>query len=514
MMTMERMTMTAKPTTDGEPSGETGGGLLLSARRRLGSVRVRLLLSYVALLAAAAVISVFAVRQVLLVRLDDRVQENLSQEVDEFQRLADEGLDPATGEPLQRNPKRLLRLFLQRNIPGEGEELVAIPARGNPRYRQSERAQEFVIDDRELIERWRGLETVERGGLDTPIGEASYVAVPVRRSGETVGTFVVANFVEGEREEVTEAVRIVAAVSAFVVLLGTAFAFLATSRVLNPVRELRDAALSVSESEMTRRIDVRGNDELAELAQTFNLMLDRLELAFSSQRNFLRDVGHELQTPITIVRGHLELLADPDADEADKTADLDLVTDEVDRMSRFVEDLSLLARAERPDFLRLETVRVGDLSEELAGKARNMADREWRLESSTRRTIVADRQRITQAVIALIDNAAKHTGPGDEITIGAAVEGDEARLWVADSGPGIEPGEVKTIFERFRRGRSGTAAYDGTGLGLAIAQAIAQAHGGRVDVTSAPGEGARFEIAIPVEQDPVAAGEQSRWERA
>ncbi len=483
--------------------GEGSGGLIESARRRLGSVRARLLLSYVALLVAAAVISVFVVRQVLLVRLDDRVQETLEQEVDEFQQLADEGLDPATGEPLERDPKRLLRIFLQRNIPGEGEELITIPPRGDPRYRQSERAQEHVIDDRTLIERWRDLEAVERGEIDTPIGEARYVAVPLRRSGDTVGTFIAANFVEGELEEVSEAVRIVAVVGGIVVLLGTALAFIATSRVLTPVRELRDAARSVSGSELTRRIDVRGNDELAELAETFNLMLDRLETAFASQRNFLRDVGHELQTPITIVRGHLELLADPNVDEADKTADLDLVTDEVDRMSRFVEDLSLLARAERPDFLRLETVRLRELGEELIGKARNMGDRTWTVEASSGRTVVADRQRITQAVMNLIDNAVKHTQPGDEIALGSAVDGDRARLWIADSGPGIEPDEAEAIFERFRRGRSGTAGYDGTGLGLAIAQAITRAHGGDMRVVSKAGDGARFEIVIPVEQDPI-----------
>jgi two-component system, OmpR family, sensor kinase len=512
MMAQTMRTTMAKPTTEG-PDAAASDGLLASSRRLLGSVRVRLLLSYVALLAVAAVISVFVVRQVLLVRLDDRVQDNLEQEIDEFQKLAEDGIDPATGEPLQDDPKRLFRRYLQRNIPGEGEELVTIPRRGRPHYRQSERAQGYVIDERALIERWRSLETVERGEIETPIGEARYVAVPVRQGDSTVGAFVVANFIQGELEEVAEAVRIVAAVSAFVVLLGTAIAFLATSRVLAPVRELRDAARSVSEAEMTQRIDVRGNDELAELAQTFNRMLDRLEEAFSSQRNFLRDVGHELRTPITIVRGHLELLADPDA-EADERADLDLVTDEVDRMSRFVEDLSLLARAQRPDFLRLETVRIGDLCEELVGKARNMAEREWTLESSSRRTVVADRQRVTQAVIGLIDNAVKHTALGDEIAIGGAVDGDEARLWVSDSGPGIDPDEMQTIFERFRRGRSGTAAYDGSGLGLAIAQAIAQAHGGRVEVASEPGEGARFTVVIPVDPEPIAHIERPYSERA
>jgi two-component system OmpR family sensor kinase len=303
---------------------------------------------------------------VLLVRLDDRVQDNLQQEVDEFQRLAEEGVDPETGEPLRKSPNRLFTLYLQRNIPGEGEELVTIPRHGQARYRYSERAQGYVIDEHELLRRWRNLDEVERDEIDTPIGEARYVAIPVKQGDRTVGSFVVANFVEGELEEVEEAVSIVAAVAGVVLLLGTALAFLATGRVLTPVRELRDAARSVSGADMTRRIEVSGSDELAELGQTFNRMLDRLELAFASQRGFLRDVGHELRTPITIVRGHIELLTEQDSIDAAHWRDvLGLVTDELDRIGRFVDDLSLLARSESPDFLRLETVRLDELSREL-----------------------------------------------------------------------------------------------------------------------------------------------------
>src|SRR5687767_4821786 len=169
-----RARATMSTTTDSQ-SAESTGGLISSSRRWLRGVRSRLLLSYVALLAVAALGSVFVVRQVLLVRLDDRVEQNLEQEVEEFQELAEVGIDPATGEPLQRDPKRLFRLYLQRNIPGEGEELVTIPRRGVPRYRQSERAQGYVIDERALIERWRNLDEVERGEIETPIGEARYV---------------------------------------------------------------------------------------------------------------------------------------------------------------------------------------------------------------------------------------------------------------------------------------------------------------------------------------------------
>jgi two-component system OmpR family sensor kinase len=485
-------------------------GFLASARRLLGSVRVRLLVSYVLLLGVAALVSVLVVRQVLLVRLDERVQDNLEQEVDEFERLATEGVDPATGVPLDRTPKRLFRLYLQRNVPGEGEELVTIPRRGTPRYRYSERAAGYLIDQEVLLNRWSRLDGVERGDLETPVGEARYVAVPVRLGGRTVGSFAVANFIEGELEEVEEAVRIVAAVAGIVVIVGSALAFLATGRVLAPVRELRDAARSVSGSELTKRIEVHGQDELAELAQTFNRMLDRLEHAFSSQREFVRDVGHELRTPITIVRGHLELLAEHgDADYAHYRGEvMELATDELDRMSRFVDDLSLLARADRPDFLRLETVRLTDLSQELIGKAQSMADREWAVDATSPLTVVADRHRITQAVMSLIDNSVKHTSDGDAVAFGAAVDDGEARLWVRDTGVGIDPADREVILERFRRGRGDSGRYEGTGLGLAIVKAIAEAHGGRVEVGGEPGQGARFDIVIPVEHDVTMNGDE------
>jgi two-component system, OmpR family, sensor kinase len=489
--------------TDDRPPRPGLADLIAEWRRRLGRVRVRLLLSYILLLGVATLVSVFVVRQALLVRLDDRVHENLEQEVDEFQQLAEEGVDPATGRPLRERPNQLFRLYLQRNIPGEGEELVTIPRRGKPQYRFSERAEGYLInEEEEVLDRWARLDEVERGELQTPIGEARYVAVPVRLGDRPIGSFAVADFVQGELDEVNEAVRIVAAVSGFVLILGSALAFFATGRVLAPVRELRDAARSVAGTDMTRRIAVRGDDELAELAQTFNLTLDRLDQAFSSQRDFMRDVGHELRTPITIIRGHLELLAEQgEVDPAYRREVLELVTDELDRMRRFVEDLSLLARAERPDFLRLETVQLSELTDELIGKSARIAERDWQLDATSPVRVVADRQRITQAVMSLADNAAKHTEPGDEIGIGAAVNGSEARLWVRDTGPGVPPDDRRSIFERFRRGRASNRRYEGTGLGLAIMRAIAHAHGGRVEVGGEPGHGARFDIVIPIEQD-------------
>ena len=486
----------APDTTDLEPDPERRPPL---ARRITGGVRTRILASYVILLAIAAFASVLAVRQVLLVRLDDRVEKDLQQEVEEFRALAN-GNDPRTGEPFGDDVQAIFTTYLQRNVPDDDEELITVPRRGTPQRDGGDNTQSFTFGD--FITRWRTLEEVERGDIDTPGGPVRYVAIPVQGESGTLGTFAVAIFTADEREQVDEAVQIVAAVAGAVLLLGSVVAFSIVGRVLAPLSELRDAARSVSGTQMGRRIQVDSDDEIAELAGAFNRMLDRLTVAFASQREFIRDVSHELRTPIAISRGHLELLAEGHlTDESDRREAIALVTGELDRMNRFVEDLLLLAKAESPDFLQLETVPLAALTDELVAKAKGMADRQWRIDEESPRSIVADRQRLTQAVMSLAQNAVAHTDDGDEIGIGATVNGEQAAIWVRDTGVGIPASEQRRIFSRFSRGVHSRGRYEGTGIGLAIVRAIAEAHGGRVRVTSRPGEGARFDILLPIDQE-------------
>ena len=462
--------------------------------RPLRSARVRILASMVILLAVSTAVSVVLIRQVQLARLSDEVEEGLIQEASEFRRLVN-GRDPQTGRPFGTDVQAIFDTYLQRNVPGDEEVLVTFiedrpyKTSGQRDYPIGELGSEYA--------HWTSLSEPEQGETETSTGGVRHLALPIKLGGETRGTFVVLESTRHERAEVTEGIQVVLIVSFSVLLLASLAAWVAAGRVLAPVRQLKATAQAITETDLTQRIEVQGEDELAELGHTFNAMLDRLEVAFASQRAFVNDAGHELRTPITIVRGHLELLGDDPVERRETVA---LVTDELDRMSRFVDELLLLARAERPDFLRPETVDLRALSDELLAKARGLGRREWRLEAEAAGTVVADRQRLTQAVMNLAENAVRHTGQSAGIALGMAFDGSEARIWVSDDGPGIPLSEQATVFDRLTRGastRDGSGDGSGTGLGLAIVRAIAVAHGGRVELKSRPSAGSRFTVVIP-----------------
>ncbi len=472
----------------------------LPDRWALASIRVRILVGFVGMLALATIASVLVAREVIYSRLDDRISQELVQEASELRRLA-EGTDPATGEPFGDDARRIFRVFFQRNTPSRGEALLTF-VDGEP-FLRSRQVVPYALDrDRELVAHWGALTETERGDVSTPAGRVDYLAVPLKVDERVLGVFVVSVFRELQQGPFDDAITATIAVGLAVLLIGSLLAWRVAQSVLQPVREVTQTARAITETDLSRRIDVRGHDEVAELATTFNATLDRLESAFRAQRRFLDDAGHELKTPLTIVTGHLELLGE---DRAEREATLALVLDELDRMSRIVNDLLLLAKAEAPDFLHLETVDVGVLTEELHTKVTALAPRKWTLEARGRGVVVVDRQRVTQALMQLAENAAKHTEPDDEIALGSLVQNGEARFWIRDEGPGIAAEEQARVFMRFSRGASPSRG-DGSGLGLSIVQAIAQAHHGRIELVSREGVGSTFTLVIPVDQPAETSG--------
>ena len=464
-------------------------------RRFRFGLRARMLLVHVGLLAIAVVASVLAARQLLLARLEDRIDHELAQEVSELRILA-RGRDPRTGTPFGTDVRRVLQVFLTRNVPSRNEVILTY-VEGRPYERsRTVRSPPYRLDqDPELIARWGTLEETDQGEISTPGGRVRFLAVPVLLPGAPPATFVVAVFRDREQEELNDAITVLGGVGLALLVAGSVLGWRLAGGVLGPVRAVTTTARSISETSLEQRIPEQGSDEIAQLAATFNDMLDRLERAFDAQRHFLDDAGHELRTPLTIIRGHLEVFPE---DPAGRRRALELVLDEVKRMGRMVDDLILLAKSNEPDFLQLEPVDVGALTNELHAKASALGPRAWRIDSAGRGIIVADRQRLTQAVVQLAQNAVEHTDTGAEIALGSDVSPGGARFWVRDTGSGIASEDRERIFERFERGSN--ESREGTGLGLAIVTAIARAHGGRAELDSSHEAGATFSITVPTDQ--------------
>lgn len=475
--------------------------LVAAARRILASIRTRLLLTIVVVLALGLGATAVGTRQVLMARVDARVQDQLNSAAEELRLFAEQGLDPVTGEAFGTDAERMLEMFLAREIPSAGEVMVTY-IDGEPSRRSAQRTPFRIDTDPTLTARWATTTETQSGVVDTPAGPFQYLAVPVQSDAGPTAVFLAGMFRDIVAAEVDQTVRVTTWVALASLVAGLGIAVGLARRILTPLGEVTDTAEEITESDLSRRLTVAGHDEVARLAGTFNGMLDRLETAFDQQRQFIDDAGHELRTPITVVRGHLELL--DHADEAERAETIALVLDELDRMHRIVEDLLLLARSEESEFVRPAPCDLDELTTAAHRNASALSPRHrWVLDELGVARVTADRQRLMQALAALADNAVKYTPAGTTIGIGSAVDADEVRLWVRDEGPGLDPADTGRIFDRFARGSDGPRRSDGAGLGLAIVRAIARAHGGEVELTSRPGQGATFVLHVPMVRDDV-----------
>ncbi len=484
-------------------SHQTQTNLLPRWQRFFGEARTRILICYILLMAFFVSVSIPAIRQRLFTLVQKRVEEELSEEVTEFKEMLAQEYYAKNGAIEQRLKEKygsvetdlhrnkltaMFDVYLSRKLTEDDTFLIAIVE--GKFYKSSSKALPKQLQpDSDLVKGWTQLSQFDRGEQkvsDSKVGSILYITEPVKIQGQTLGVFVVAHLTAGERQEALEAFKVVIEVTLVVLILAILPAWIAAGKLLAPLRALTATARTIEESDLSQRLVVEGQGEIAELANTFNEMMDRLEEAFATQRNFINDAGHELRTPITIVRGHLELMGDDPDEQAETMA---LVMDELDRMSRFVDDLVVLAKAEQSDFLQLETVDIGALTEELFAKAKALGNRNWQLDAVGKGRIVADRQRITQAMMNLAQNGVQHTASDDSIAIGSAITGNKVRFWVRDTGEGITLIDQQRIFERFARAANSRRRSEGAGLGLSIVKAIAEAHGGQVYVNSQLGTG-------------------------
>ena len=473
----------------------TGGD---GGRRRGFSVRSRIIVAILTAttigLAASGVASYLVQRQRVLTNVD----EQLLQTVAELQTVAS-GTDTATTPATVETP---LRATMQRLIPAPNESVLGL-IDGKPAFIPSS-ALPFRIDkDPEFVDRVVAEAhptKVVMGTAHTTMGTLRYIVVPISFDGDThQGLYVAAIDLDAVLADVMDSFQTYVLVAVIALLVIGLVVWFIAGRLLRPIRILRTAAAENTAMNLSQRIPVTGSDDLSELTETINRMFERLDNAFTSQRRLIDDVGHELKTPITIIRGHLELL------DTTKRADVDtvraLAIDELDRMSVLVAQISLLAESGTPQFIERHETDVDALTNAVAVKARALDPaRDWVIDHLATGTWALDSGRITQAWLQLAGNAAKYATKGTTIALGSRREmtrtGEWLLLSVRDTGPGIPLAAQNTIFERFQRLETSRGS-EGSGLGLSIVAAIADAHGGTVTLASAEGDGSLFTIRIP-----------------
>jgi signal transduction histidine kinase len=442
----------------------------------------------------SALASTFFIRQRLYVRLEERIEKELQRVSGEFVKHTYETkLKIARSSP--QYPAALFESFVGREAIYDKYYLLLVDGRVfQTSQRQLTTGFHFAPA---TIDRLSKLAKPEAEEIEvSPTSIIYYHALPIDLQTGQKGVFVVMFDATGECEEINEAMMVIIQVTFGVFAISAIAAWLDTRRILQPLQSLTEATQKITDTDLSDRIPVLGNNEIADLTVTFNEMLDRLQSAFKSQKEFFNHAGHELRTPLTIIRVNLEMLGD---DPQERQETIALVTDELDRMSRYVNDMILLAKSEQPDFLMLEAVNLSDMTKEIFTKATALGDRNWQLDNVGNGTIVCDRHRLTQVIMNLAQNATQQTKIGDLIGIGSVMKNGKAHFWVGDTGPGIDPRVHQIIFDRFIRCPDARKRFEGMGLGLAIVKAIVEAHGGRIQLASELDRGAKFTVQIPID---------------
>ena len=310
----------------------------------------------------------------------------------------------------------------------------------------------------------------------------------------------------------------------YATVLSLTFGYATTSLLIADLGRLGQAARRLSAGDQDVRVGPAGSDEIGRLAATFDAMADRLQSAFereraleAGRRDLIAAVSHDLRTPLTTIRAMVEAVTDgvvTGPAEVDRY--LGLIRGEVQHLSRLIDDLFELSQIESGALqLRLTPVRLPALlAETLEPYQARARDQDVRLEHAVPAglpTVEADPARLQRVLRNLVDNALQHTPSGGAVRVEAAAGGDAALVTVRDTGPGLPPGDLERVFDRFYRGaraRSRSGRPDdagrptGAGLGLAIARGLVQAHGGRIWAESGPTGGAAFSFTLPLAKPP------------
>lgn len=343
------------------------------------------------------------------------------------------------------------------------------------------------------------LKTASASGANVRIANA-----PIMLEDNLVGVVQVGRSLSEMQRTLRELLYLLLGGTALGLLVATGVGSFIAKRALAPVDAATRAAQGIVDAQgLSQRLDYQGPpDEIGRLALTFNRMLERIELLFRLQQRFTADVSHELRTPLTTIRGYLDLLAraELDGDPAERAQVLRIAQEEVERMSRLVADLLLLAQADSGVKLDKIPVELDTLLLDVYRQERPLAGEvQFRLGAEDQAVVMGDPDRLKQLLLNLVDNALKYTPPGGQVTLGLSRAEGWAAVAVMDTGLGIPAEDLPRLFDRFYRvDKSRSRPQGGTGLGLSIARWIAEAHGGSIEVQSEVGKGSTFTVRLPL----------------
>ncbi|HET8991273.1 MAG TPA: HAMP domain-containing sensor histidine kinase [Acidimicrobiales bacterium] len=331
------------------------------------------------------------------------------------------------------------------------------------------------------------------------------LTVPIVEHGHVVGTFLTTGSLADLESTRRHLLGLALAEGTILLLAAFVSVYLLLARLLGSVRRLTQTAADIGlRGELGVRLaDEHAGDEVGAMAATFNAMIAKIDSAVALQRRMMADVSHQLRSPITVVRGHLDVLSRGSLDDPAQTrATILTAIDELDRMNRLVERLLLLGRSLEADFADVVPIDVRALILDLSSACEMLAPRRWAVGPIPDVVIFADLDKLRGAILNLVENAVHATHPEDTIELSARVlDGAPAptlEIMVDDSGPGIAREDRDAVLTRFASSAAGSSTAGGTGLGLAIVAAIARGHGGSVRIDDSHLGGCRVTIVLPL----------------
>jgi two-component system, OmpR family, sensor kinase len=465
------------------------------------SIRLRLTLWYVSLLAVILIVFSGALYSVLAFSLYNEVDRTLETRAGEVQRGVDAALQV-------QNDIHLLFMRDRFVLPGadvfasQGTYVQITAPDGTVVSSSANLGTQSLSVNASMLDRVNQGDSIFTNSVASGVRLRMYVA-PLRARDQIVGAIVVAE----PTQPVADTLRRLATLLAFGIIGGlvvAAFvgALLARS-ALAPIDRVTQSARGIAHSgDLSRRVEQRKtHDEVGRLATTFNEMLARIEELFRSQQRFVADMSHELRSPLTTIRGNLDLLRrGAFENNQERDASLAAIDSESARMQRMVQDLLLLAQADAGVELRKQPIELDTLLLDVYRQARMMANGvKVSLGCEDQAQVLGDPDRLKQLFINLIDNAIKYTPNGGEVKLSFERDTEWVRVAVADTGAGIPEQDLPKIFDRFYRvDKARSRENGGAGLGLAIVKWVVDAHGGKIDVESQRGKGTIFTVWLPL----------------